>query len=149
MLSVACRLEAIIDELRKPPKTGIRLPPPVKPPHPMPTLNWTGKEAVINHHRQVPFRLLRCDKSKSAGHPDAGNLPTDTLMHMLDVRTCRPPQPLAIPARSLRATTLVITSTQNFRVSADGWERGANVTRSGFRPPPSRCPCALLAIKSH
>jgi adenine-specific DNA-methyltransferase len=40
----------------------------------MPTLNWIGKEAVANHHRQVPYRLLRCDKSLSAGDPDAGNL---------------------------------------------------------------------------
>ena len=24
----------------------------------MPTLNWIGKEAVINHHNQVPFRTL-------------------------------------------------------------------------------------------
>lgn len=25
----------------------------------MPTLNWIGKEAVVNHHRQVPFHLLK------------------------------------------------------------------------------------------
>lgn len=25
---------------------------------PMPTLNWIGKEAVIKHHREVPYRLL-------------------------------------------------------------------------------------------
>jgi len=24
----------------------------------MPTLNWIGKDAVINPHKQVPFRLL-------------------------------------------------------------------------------------------
>ena len=24
----------------------------------MPTLNWIGKEAVVKHHRDVPFRLL-------------------------------------------------------------------------------------------
>lgn len=24
----------------------------------MPTLNWVGKEAVVNHHLQVPFHLL-------------------------------------------------------------------------------------------
>lgn len=24
----------------------------------MPTLNWIGKEAVIKHHKEVPFRLL-------------------------------------------------------------------------------------------
>jgi type III restriction enzyme len=25
----------------------------------MPTLNWIGKEAVVNHHLQVPFQLLK------------------------------------------------------------------------------------------
>lgn len=24
----------------------------------MPTLNWIGKEAVINHHHDVPFKTL-------------------------------------------------------------------------------------------
>ena len=24
----------------------------------MPTLNWIGKDAVVKHHREVPFRLL-------------------------------------------------------------------------------------------
>ncbi|MEO7252892.1 MAG: hypothetical protein ABIZ64_01490 [Casimicrobium sp.] len=24
----------------------------------MPTLNWIGKEAVVKHHKDVPFRLL-------------------------------------------------------------------------------------------
>jgi hypothetical protein len=40
----------------------------------MPVLDWIGKKAVVNHHREVPYRLLHCDKSKSAGDPDAGNL---------------------------------------------------------------------------
>ncbi|MGH9430912.1 MAG: site-specific DNA-methyltransferase, partial [Terriglobia bacterium] len=40
----------------------------------MPTLDWIGKKAVLNHHRQVPYRLLKCDASLSAGDPDSGNL---------------------------------------------------------------------------
>ena len=40
----------------------------------MPTLDWIGKKAVVNHHREVPYRLLHCDKAKSVGDPDAGNL---------------------------------------------------------------------------
>ena len=39
----------------------------------MPILNWIGKEAVINHHKEVPFRLLQCDPALSVGEPD-GNL---------------------------------------------------------------------------
>lgn len=40
----------------------------------MPTLDWIGKKAVVNHHREVPYRLIHCDGDLSAGDPDAGNL---------------------------------------------------------------------------
>src|SRR5882757_7511824 len=33
----------------------------------MPTLNWIGKEAVVNHDKEVPFRLLKKVKSASVG----------------------------------------------------------------------------------
>jgi hypothetical protein len=40
----------------------------------MPTLNWIGKEAVVNHHRQVPFHLLKDVPELSCGDPGSGNL---------------------------------------------------------------------------
>lgn len=40
----------------------------------MPTLDWIGKAAVVNHHREVPTRLLHCDPALSFGKADAGNL---------------------------------------------------------------------------
>jgi adenine-specific DNA-methyltransferase len=40
----------------------------------MPTLNWIGKEAVVNHHQQVPFHLLKDVPELACGHPGAGNL---------------------------------------------------------------------------
>ena len=40
----------------------------------MPTLDWIGKKAVVNHHREVPYRLIHCDGALSAGDPYAGNL---------------------------------------------------------------------------
>jgi adenine-specific DNA-methyltransferase len=40
----------------------------------MPTLDWIGKKAVVNHHREVPYRLVHCDGELSAGDADAGNL---------------------------------------------------------------------------
>lgn len=40
----------------------------------MPTLDWIGKKAVINHHRQVPFHILKEDDSLSYGKKDSGNL---------------------------------------------------------------------------
>ncbi len=40
----------------------------------MPTLNWIGKDAVINHHLEVPFHLLRDVPELACGDPGSGNL---------------------------------------------------------------------------
>ena len=40
----------------------------------MPTLNWIGKEAVVNHHHQVPFHLLKDVPDLACGEPGDGNL---------------------------------------------------------------------------
>jgi len=37
-------------------------------------LDWIGKRAVLNHHREVPFRLLRADAALSVGDANSGNL---------------------------------------------------------------------------
>ena len=39
----------------------------------MPTLNWIGKEAVVKHHKEVPFRLLEPVAELSCSpHPQSG-----------------------------------------------------------------------------
>src|SRR3989344_945473 len=38
----------------------------------MPTLDWIGKQAVVNHDKDVPFRLLKRDPKLSVG--DSQNL---------------------------------------------------------------------------
>jgi adenine-specific DNA-methyltransferase len=40
----------------------------------MPTLNWIGKEAVVKHHKEVPFRLLDPVPEISCGNSESGNL---------------------------------------------------------------------------
>ena len=40
----------------------------------MPTLDWIGKKAVVEHHKQVPFHLLRCNDELSVGEAGSGNL---------------------------------------------------------------------------
>ena len=40
----------------------------------MPSLNWIGKAAVVDHHRQVPYHLLRGDEKLSVGESGSGNL---------------------------------------------------------------------------
>jgi adenine-specific DNA-methyltransferase len=40
----------------------------------MPTLTWTGKEAVVTHHQQVPYQLLRDVPELGCGDPGSGNL---------------------------------------------------------------------------
>jgi hypothetical protein len=33
----------------------------------MPTLEWIGKKAVLNHHNEIPFKLLKCNSDLSVG----------------------------------------------------------------------------------
>ncbi len=40
----------------------------------MPTLDWIGKKAVVNHHKQTPFHLIRRNDALSAGARESGNL---------------------------------------------------------------------------
>ena len=40
----------------------------------MPTLNWIGKDAVVKHHKEVPFRLLEPVPELSCGDAGSGNL---------------------------------------------------------------------------
>jgi len=40
----------------------------------MPTLTWIGKEAVVNHHQQVPFHLLKDVPQLACGEAGDGNL---------------------------------------------------------------------------
>jgi DNA modification methylase len=40
----------------------------------MPSLDWIGKKAVENHHKQVPFHLLKCNEALSVGDTGSGNL---------------------------------------------------------------------------
>ena len=40
----------------------------------MPTLNWIGKDKVINHHLDVPFRTLKKEYSFSPDGSDDGNM---------------------------------------------------------------------------
>ena len=40
----------------------------------MPTLDWIGKKAVLNHHNEVPFHLLRCNPELSVGEAGGDNL---------------------------------------------------------------------------
>ncbi len=40
----------------------------------MPTLNWIGKEAVVKHHLEVPFHLLKDVPDLACGDPGTGNL---------------------------------------------------------------------------
>lgn len=40
----------------------------------MPTLNWIGKDAVVSHHKDAPYRLLEPVPELSCGDGDSGNL---------------------------------------------------------------------------
>lgn len=54
----------------------------------MPILNWIGKEAVVKHHKEVPFRLLEPAPEFSCGEnqgSDSGNLLTGPVFDALEV----------------------------------------------------------------
>lgn len=40
----------------------------------MPVLNWIGKDAVVRHDAEVPFRLLHDVPELACGDADSGNL---------------------------------------------------------------------------
>ena len=40
----------------------------------MPTLDWIGKEAVTEHHKEVPFKILAHREDLSFGEKDMGNM---------------------------------------------------------------------------
>lgn len=43
-------------------------------PNRMPVLDWIGKQAVVNHHLEVPYRLLQGEAELSVGESGRGNL---------------------------------------------------------------------------
>ena len=43
----------------------------------MPTLNWIGKEAVVKHHKDVPFRLLEPASELSLPAPSGSGAAAD------------------------------------------------------------------------
>ncbi|GAA5513124.1 hypothetical protein Dcar01_01850 [Deinococcus carri] len=51
----------------------------------MPTLDWIGKKAVLNHHNEIPYRTLRCDPALSIGDAASGNL----LVHADNLQALR------------------------------------------------------------
>lgn len=40
----------------------------------MPTLNWIGKDKVVNHHLDVPFRTLERQYTFAPSEQDDGNM---------------------------------------------------------------------------
>ena len=44
----------------------------------MPTLNWIGKDKVLNHHNEVPYRIL--DKKYSYGDDGSGGNPSSNMI---------------------------------------------------------------------
>jgi hypothetical protein len=43
----------------------------------MPTLNWIGKEAVVKHHKDVPYRLLEPVAELSCSPRPQGGITSD------------------------------------------------------------------------
>ena len=56
----------------------------------MPTLNWIGKDKVVNHHLDVPFRTLEKQYTFAPnGGDDDGNMIIHAIIWMRSKRCCR------------------------------------------------------------
>lgn len=94
----------------------------------MPTLNWIGKEAVVKHHKEVPFRLLEPVPELSCGDADSGNLIVQgDNLHALKAllpRYAGQVKCIYIDPPYLNATKVgSTTTTSTARRSASGWAR--------------------------
>ena len=92
----------------------------------MPTLNWIGKEAVVEHHLRVPTRLLECDRELSVGDPEAENLLVEGDNLEALKACCRATAGRSSASTSTRPTTLATktgstTTTTTTRGFANGW----------------------------
>ena len=47
----------------------------------MPTLHWVGKDKVVNHHHEVPFRVLNKESSFSALEGTQANTTANRIIH--------------------------------------------------------------------
>lgn len=47
----------------------------------MPTLHWVGKDKVVNHHHDVPFRLLKKEYSFTANEGTSTNSTANRIIH--------------------------------------------------------------------
>ena len=101
----------------------------------MPTLNWIGKEAVVKHHKEVPFRLLEpvpelsCDKVGAGDTAASGNLIVQgDNLHALKALLPRYAGQVKSASTSTRRTTPATragftTTTSTARKSAAGWAK--------------------------
>ena len=74
----------------------------------MPTLDWIGKKAVVNHHREVPYRLIHCDSALSAGDAEAGNL----LVQGDNLETLRALLPYQLDVFTIQSSDQAVTTLQ-------------------------------------
>ncbi len=103
----------------------------------MPTLDWIGKKVALDHHREVPFRLLKTDASLSIGDADCGNLLVqgDNLVALKALLPYRAGQVKCVPIDPPNYTGNE-SWTYNDAVSGSG----ASVTRLTVRNRPRSSP---------
>ena len=86
----------------------------------MPTLDWIGKRAVLNHHREIAFHLLEQDAELSTGEVGDGNMLVegDNLLALKAL----------LPSMAKRVKCVYIDPPYNTGVD----ERGADGKRTGW-----------------
>ena len=59
----------------------------------MPSINWIGKEAVVNHDKEVPFKLLKKIKAASVSDSSQNLIIHGDNLEALIVNYCTNPKP--------------------------------------------------------
>ena len=74
----------------------------------MPTLNWIGKEAGVNHHQQVPFHVLK-------DVPEQVVANCDHLTRLIKVAQCEVEMDAALAVAAKYASPATMRSTSRWR----------------------------------
>jgi site-specific DNA-methyltransferase (adenine-specific)/adenine-specific DNA-methyltransferase len=88
----------------------------------MPTLNWIGKDAVVKHHQEVPFRLLEPVPELSCGEGNGNLIVQGDNLHALKA---------LLPRYAGKVKCIYIDPPYN--TGNEGWVYNDNVNSPGIR----------------
>lgn len=93
----------------------------------MPTLNWVGKDKVVNHHHDVPFRVLKKEKRFDAPIGTQSNSTDNRIIHGDNLEALKS----LLPEFEGKVNCIYIDPPYN--TGNEGWVYNDNVSDSKFK----------------